>query len=135
MLHARSARNSGTFTTVETPQGNNIYQHIINNADVTLRTSGYASLRDIDEETSSAEVKKAINKIIGRALFGGNLGIGVDVGFTHRINDQLSVTGSANDLGVVFYTKDVETYRARGNYVFDGFETPIQFTGQPRKIL
>ncbi|MCK8521650.1 DUF5723 family protein [Aquimarina sp. D1M17] len=131
MLHARSARNSGTFTTVETPQGNNIYQHIINNADVTLRTSGYASLRDIDEETSSAEVKKAINKIIGRALFGGNLGIGVDVGFTHRINDQLSVTGSANDLGVVFYTKDVETYRARGNYVFDGFETPIQFTGQP----
>lgn len=61
---------------------------------------------------------------------GGNLGLGVDIGFTHKINEQLAITGSANDLGMILYTKDVETYRARGNYVFEGFETPIQFSGQ-----
>ena len=130
MIHARSARNTGTFTTVETPQGRNIYQHIVSNADVELRTSGYASLRDIEGETGSEQAKNVVNKLIGRALLGGNLGVGVDVGFTHNINDQLSVTGSVNDLGVVFYTNDVEAYRARGNYIFEGFETPIQFSGE-----
>ncbi len=130
LLHARTARNSGTFTTVETPQGNNIYQHIVSNADVTLRTSGYAALRDISEDANAQQGKEIVNKLIGRALLGGNLGIGVDVGVTHKINEQLNLTGSINDLGVIFYTNDVETYRARGNYVFEGFETPIQFSGE-----
>lgn len=123
MFHIRSAKNKGTFTTVETPEGNNVYQHIISNADVTVRTSGYASLKD-------KEGKDIVNKLIGRAFLGGNLGLGVDIGFTHKINEQLAITGSANDLGMILYTKDVETYRARGNYAFEGFETPIQFSGQ-----
>ncbi|WP_438425211.1 DUF5723 family protein [Aquimarina macrocephali] len=123
MFHIRSAKNRGTFTTVETPQGNNVYQHVISNADVTVRTSGYASLKD-------AEGKEIVNKLIGRAFLGGNLGVGVDIGFTHKINEQLAITGSANDLGMILYAKDVETYKARGNYVFEGFETPIQFSGQ-----
>lgn len=123
MFHIRSAKNKGTFTTVETPEGNNVYQHVISNADVTVRTSGYASLKD-------AEGEEIVNKLIGRAFLGGNLGLGVDIGFTHKINEQLAITGSANDLGMILYAKDVETYRARGNYVFEGFETPIQFSGQ-----
>ncbi len=135
MLHIRSARNKGTFTTVETPQGNNIYQHRISNADVTVRTSGIQSLREIEGETTSEEVKEAVNKLVGRALLGGNLGVGVDIGFTHKIDDQLSVTGSVNDLGLIFYTKDVETYRARGNYVFEGFETPVQFSSESQDFL
>ncbi|MBP2830960.1 hypothetical protein J8281_02070 [Aquimarina sp. U1-2] len=136
MLHLRSARNSGTFTTVETPQGNNVYQHIISNADVIVRSSGISSLREIEAESTSAEIKEGINKLLGRALLGGNLGIGLDAGFTHMINDQLSITGSFNDLGLVYYTKDIETYSARGNYVFEGFETPIQFSGQdPENFL
>lgn len=123
IFHARSAKNKGTFTTIETPQGSNIYQHVINNADVTLRTSGYRDLKDL-------EGKEIVNKLIGRALLGGDLGLGLDLGFTHKINEQLAITGSVNDLGVIVYSKDVETYRARGNYVFEGFETPIQFSGE-----
>ncbi|TSE11080.1 MULTISPECIES: DUF5723 family protein [Aquimarina] len=129
IFHARSAKNKGTFTTLETPQGSNIYQHVISNADVTLRTSGYRGLKDL-------EGKEIANKLIGRALLGGNLGLGIDLGFTHKINEQLAITGSVNDLGVIVYNKDVETYRARGNYVFEGFETPIQFSGQnPENFL
>ncbi|WP_148639409.1 DUF5723 family protein [Aquimarina longa] len=123
MFHIRSAKNKGTFTTVETPQGNNTYQHVIRNADVTVRTSGYRSLKDLEQ-------KEVVDKLIGKALLGGNLGLGVDLGFTHKINKQLVVTGSVNDLGVIVYTKDVETYQARGNYIFEGFETPIQFSGR-----
>jgi hypothetical protein len=123
MFHIRSAKNKGTFTTVETPEGNNVYQHVISNVDVTVRTSGYASMED-------AEGKEITNKLIRRAFLGGNLGLGVDIGFTHKINEQLVITGSANDLGVILYAKDVATYRAQGNYVFEGFEMPVQFSEQ-----
>ena len=125
IINFRSTGNSGTFTTVETPNGNNIYRHIISNADVTLHTSGYASLRDIESDDTSDGARQVINKFIGRSLLGGNLGLGVDLGFTYKWEDQWAATGSVQDLGLIFYTKDIETYRARGSYAFDGFETPI----------
>ncbi len=129
MFHVRSTKNKGTFATIETPQGRNIYQHVISNADVTLKTSGYRGLKDL-------EGKEIVNKLIGRAFLGGNLGLGIDLGFTHKINEQLAITGSVNDLGMIVYSKDVETYRARGNYVFEGFETPIRFSGEsPENFL
>lgn len=125
MFNFRSTKNRGTFITINTPQGNNIYQHLISNADVSVQTAGYASLREIESEDDTDGGKQVLNKFLGRAFLGGNLGVGVDVGFTYKLEDQWTVTGSATDLGVMFYTKDVETYRARGNFAFDGFETPI----------
>ncbi|MHA7058612.1 DUF5723 family protein [Aquimarina sp. M1] len=125
IFNFRSTKNSGTFTTIETPQGNNIYQHVISNADVSAQTAGYASLRDIESEDNSDGASQVFNKFLGRAFLGGNLGIGVDVGFSYKIEDQWTFTGSMTDLGMIFYTKDVETYRARGSFVFEGLETPI----------
>lgn len=52
MFHIRSAKNKGTFTTVETPAGNNVYQHVISNADVTVRTSGMLLLKIKKEKIS-----------------------------------------------------------------------------------
>ncbi len=125
IFNFRSTKNIGAFTTIETPQGNNIYQHIISGADVSVQTAGYASLRDIESEDNADGAKKVLNKFIGRAFLGGNLGVGVDVGFSYQLDDQWSITGSINDLGMIYYTKDVETYRARGNFAFEGLETPI----------
>ncbi len=135
MFHVRSAKNKGFFTTQEIPNRNNIYQHIISNADITIRTSGYRALRDI-EERGADRTDEGVDQLIGRGLLGGNLGLGVDLGGTFKIDPHLSITGSINDLGVIFYTKDVETYRLRGNYVFEGFDTPIQFSGEaPQNFL
>ncbi|WP_299900915.1 DUF5723 family protein [uncultured Aquimarina sp.] len=125
IFNFRSTKNRGTFTTIETPQGNNIYQHVISNADVSIQTAGYASLRDIESEDNADGASQVVNKFIGRAFLGGNLGVGVDLGFSYKIEDQWTLTGSMTDLGMIFYTKDVETYRARGNFVFEGLETPI----------
>ncbi|WP_344925607.1 DUF5723 family protein [Aquimarina addita] len=125
IVNFRSTKNSGTFTTIETPEGNNIYQHIIAGADVSVETAGYASLRDVESEDTADGAKQVINKFLGRVFLGGNLGIGVDAGFTYKLEDQWTVTGSATDIGVIFYTKDVESYTAKGNYVFEGLETPV----------
>lgn len=122
IIHFRSNKNKGTFTTIETPRGNNIYQHLINNADIQVQTAGYSSLREIESEDTSDGASQVIDKFRKRALLGGNLGVGVDVGFTYHIEDQLTLTGSMNDFGMVFYNKDIENYRARGSYSFEGVE-------------
>ncbi|MCG2418461.1 DUF5723 family protein [Aequorivita sp. F47161] len=115
MFSFRSVNNTGTFTTrLGGSDSENIYEHIVQNADVTVETSGYAPLRDLD---GSSEVT---SEIFGRALFGGNLGVGVDLGFTYKIGDAWTLSASALDVGAIFHTKDVETYRAHGTYTLDG---------------
>ena len=115
MVSFRSIHNQGTFVTrlgdAESP---NIYEHDLENIDMTLQTSGYASLRNLDG------VSSVTNEILGRALFGGNVGVGVDLGFTYNINKAWKLSASAQDIGAIFHSKDVESYRAHGNYTLDG---------------
>ncbi len=115
MISFRSVDNQGTFTTsLGGPDAENIYEHTIQNADLNLQTSGYASLTDSE---NSGDVT---SDILGRALFGGNLGVGVDIGMNYEINDAWSFSASALDVGAIFHTKDVENYRAHGTYTLDG---------------
>ncbi|MEW7279913.1 DUF5723 family protein [Aquimarina sp. 2201CG1-2-11] len=132
MFHVRSNKNKGFFTTLEVSDANNIYQHIISNADITIKTSGYASLKEIyeNEEDDGDKVDESINSLVGKSLLGGNLGFGIDLGGTFKLNNRTNITASINDLGLIFYDKDIETYQIRGDYVFEGFDTPIQFSGQ-----
>lgn len=111
MISYRSVNNSGTFVTrLGDENSENIYEHTIENANVKVQTSGYASLRELD---GAAEVTK---NILGKALFGGNIGVGVDLGFTYEINDRWSLSASALDVGAIFHAKDVENYHAHGSY-------------------
>ncbi len=115
MFSYRSVNNSGTFVTrLGDENSENIYEHTVESADVSVETSGYASLRDLD---GSGQVT---SEILGRAFFGGNIGVGVDVGFTYEINEAWSLTVSALDIGAIFHSKDVESYRAHGTYTLDG---------------
>jgi len=127
ILQFQSKNNSGTFTTRETPDGINIYEHELRNLDISVQTSGYASLRDAD---GSSEV---ISELLGRSLFGGNLGVGVDLGATYDIGRNWTISGSLLDLGAVFHTNGVENYESKGDYTVSGIELifpPIE-DGQP----
>src|SRR5690606_2650824 len=115
MFSYRSVNNSGTFvTTLGDEDSANIYEHTIKNADVSVETSGYASLRELDGAS------QVTSKILGRAFFGGNLGVGVDVGFTYRLSEAWTLSASAQDVGAIFHSKDVESYSAKGNYTLNG---------------
>ena len=112
ILSARSVNNSGTFVTRLSDQnGPNIYEHQVENADVKVQTSGITSL-----ENSS------VGKVIGRAFFGGNMGLGLDVGATYKINANWTASASLLDLGLIFHAKDVEQYHATGSYTLNGIE-------------
>ncbi len=116
IAHARSVNNDGVFVTKQVEGSDNIYRHRIVDANVTVETSGIQSLSDLD---SGAEVTNAMMK---RVFLGGNLGLGVDVGATYKINRSLTATASLLDIGAVFHKKDAESYIARGTHNLDGIE-------------
>lgn len=118
----RSTDNSGTFITQETPNGPNFYRHSLRNANVTVLTSGTTDFSALSSGETSASPGAAAKIFLGRIFFGGNLGLGADIGFTYNINDQLSISGSAIDLGFISHTKNLESYRISGSYDLEGIE-------------
>lgn len=118
IFNAESTDNRGFFTTVETPQGPNVYRHYIDNLDVIINTSGFASLEGREDMT----VEEATKILLSRSLFGGNIGAGLDLGFTYKVTDQFKFTGAIQDVGMMFQRRDVENYRYFGSYATDGLE-------------
>jgi hypothetical protein len=116
MLSYRSTNNSGTFVTRLGDGDVNIYEHTVQNANVKVETSGIASLEGMD---GSAEV---VSTVLKRAFFGGNIGLGVDIGATYEIDDHWTASASMLDIGAIFHTKDAETYQATGTYTLNGIE-------------
>ncbi|MBJ6366848.1 DUF5723 family protein [Snuella sedimenti] len=121
ILNLTTTKNKGYFVTEYGE--NNFYNHIFN-LDLELRTSGLASLTD--DDTDSEAVAKALKK---RALFGGDLGLGFDIGFSHKLSKQWTVDGSLLDIGFISHSKDVENYKIAGNYAFEGANPIFPETG------
>lgn len=115
ILNFETLDNTGALTTYETPFGNNIYNHDIADVNIAFKTAGYASLRDNRQGGLGM-----LSSIIGKSFFGGNIGYGLDVGFTYTLQDQWVITGSVLDLGAIFYNKDTEIYTLGLDYKFDG---------------
>jgi hypothetical protein len=84
-----------------------------------LRTSGLEEIRAILSDEASGTVGGVISK---RALLGGDLGLGLDLGFTYQINDRTVVTGSLLDLGFVYHSGDVKGYTLQGSATTEGVE-------------
>lgn len=127
MASFRSTRNQGTFVTRIGDGSTNIYEHILENAEMTLETSGYRSLTGMEDPGVITK------KILGRTFLGGNIGLGMDIGATYEINDSWTASASMLDLGAIFHLKDVETYQASGDYTLDGIELlfPPLSAGEP----
>lgn len=126
LVNVNSTNNRGAIVT--RTGRDNFLDHVIN-IDVELRTSGINSFVENDS-IQGTDVIKDLRK---RVLFGGNLGLGFDIGFTKKINKQWTVDGSLLDVGFITHKKDVERYRVSGVFQFDGIpESTITNFGQGR---
>lgn len=115
----KSKNNDGYFVT--TLGEDNILRNSLV-ADLTMRTSGVQEILDIiDEDTSTTQTDLA-NLLIKRSLFGGNLGLGFDLGFTHRLNENSFLTGSLLDVGFIYHNKDIKNYGLNGAASSEGIE-------------
>lgn len=110
-LNINNKQNSGSLSTY--PDTNNIYVQQLNNIDFLLQTSG-VFFEDTDALTPAYYLKKM--------LLGGNLGLGIDLGFTHHFKKQWTVSGSAIDLGFIYNTQDIKSYSLKGDFEVDGFD-------------
>ena len=109
VFNAQTKNNLGQFYT--SLGSNNIYQHHLTGVDVTIQTAGLSS-----DPENPPEPKDYVKRIFTFQ----NPGIGVDIGFTHKINEQVKITGSVLDIGFVKNSKDVSSYYIRGNYDTEG---------------
>ncbi len=108
-----STQNKGYFVTTEGQ--NNLLASTLD-ADLLVRTSGGNAIeKAIDDETIP-------ETLIKRGLFGGNLGLGVDLGFTYYLNSQTVLTGSLLDLGFIYHANDIENFALQGDATIEGME-------------
>lgn len=88
-------------------------------ADLLLHTSGIEALGNADDSDSSA------NTFVKRAFFGGDLGLGLDFGFTYHLSERTIITGSVLDLGFIYHGNDAKSFSLNGRATVEGIEIDI----------
>ncbi len=114
-----STGNKGYFVTTQ-GQNNLLANTLV--ADMNLRTSGIQGILDVLDD-DSIDNNSGISQILkSRALLGGDLGLGLDLGFTYNLNEQTVITGSLLDVGFIYHSKDVQNYTLKGSATVEGIE-------------
>ena len=108
-----STHNTGYFVTTEGQ--NNLLANTIS-ADMQLRTSGINAIEEAEDDGTLS------GTILKRGFFGGNLGLGFDVGFTYNLSEHTVLTASLLDIGFVYHANDVENYSLNGSATVEGIE-------------
>ena len=111
VFNVTTKSNTGWFYTVE--GSNNSYNQHLENINFLVQTSGVFFDNEMDIDAPYVKSK---------LLFGGNLGLGIDVGFTYHLKKQWVITGSILDIGFVNYSKNVESFALDGNYETEGVQ-------------
>ncbi len=112
VLDFNSTGNKGFLQNTE---GQNNLISTTLDADLEMRTSGLNVLRDADSEDVAGVFTK-------RALFGGDLGLGLDLGFTSYLNEQTVLTASLLDLGFIYHSSDPKNWTINGRATSEGVE-------------
>jgi hypothetical protein len=115
IYNGTSTHNSGYFVTT---QGSDLIYDQTIKSNLELNTSGVAKYLDEDYDGDIAtDMREDITK---RSFFGGNLGLGLDLGLTYYPKRNIQLTASLVDIGFVNHSKDVESYTLKGDYNFKG---------------
>ena len=112
IAQASSTENKGSFRTVR--RADNSLTHIFD-LDMKLQTSGLSFL----DEPNASDGLGILQK---RLLFGGNLGFGIDLGFTYQPSPEWTVDASLQDIGFINYSKDVKNYILDGYLEYEGIQ-------------
>lgn len=108
-----STQNDGYFVTTEGQ--NNLFANTLV-SDMEMRISGIPSIREAEKDGTMGST------ILKRGFFGGNLGVGTDLGFTYKLSNQTVFTASLLDLGFIYHSDDVKRYTLKGSATVEGVE-------------
>ncbi|MFH6602267.1 DUF5723 family protein [Maribacter algicola] len=113
IVNFHSTRNKGYFVTTE-GQNNLLASTLV--ADMRMRTSGMNAVWDAEKEGD------LVGTFLKRGFFGGDLGLGLDLGFSYDLNEQTVFTASLLDLGFIYHANDIRTYALKGEAAVEGIE-------------
>ena len=111
-----ATNNSGYLVNTQ-GQNNSIATTL--SADMQLRSSGFGDLNNAENQGTLPST------FVKRALFGGDLGLGIDLGFTYRLNERTAITGSVLDLGFIYHSGNVFKYSLNGNATVEGIQVNV----------
>ncbi len=126
IFNATSTRNSGSFYTV---QGKDLIYDQAIQSNLELNTSGAAKY--LDEDYDGDLGSDLVEDVKQKALLGGNLGLGLDIGLTYYPQKNIQVTASLVDIGYIKHTQEVESFTFKGHYDFKGVITDFNADGTP----
>jgi hypothetical protein len=121
-FNATTTRNSGYIYTG--PSQTTVYEQAIY-SDLELNTSG------ISEYIAEGYEGDAASDIRKKALFGGDLGLGFDLGLTYYPKKNTQLTASILDVGFIKHSKDVETFTYKGYYKYEGINPSFNNANAP----
>ncbi|MFC5684170.1 DUF5723 family protein [Flavobacterium sp. MAHUQ-51] len=121
-FNASSTQNSGYILT--RPSSTTMYEQIIR-SNLTLNTSGVSKYLEDDYNGDTA------SDVQNQLLFGGDMGLGFDLGFTYYPKKNTQITASMLDVGFVKHTKDVANYTYSGIYKYEGINPSFTSTDDP----
>ena len=119
ILEFNSTNNDGYFVTNE-GQNNLLASTLV--SDMSVRSSGVEEIRSIlsdDNLDRSSALARVFTK---RGMLGGDLGLGLDLGFSYDLNRQTLITGSILDLGFMYHSTDVRNFTLEGSATTEGIE-------------
>lgn len=127
IFNANSTQNTGyIYTILSAPSAATMYEQAIF-SDVQINTSGFSNYTGNDSRISKRDIAK-------KMVFGGNLGLGFDAGLTYYPQKNIQFTASLIDIGFVRHTKEVENYRYKGYYKYEGITPDFNSANSPQNI-
>lgn len=123
IFNISSTKNSGYLYTI--PGTNSFYDQVIS-SNILVNTSGLTNYTDNYSGNAGSD-------IIKKTFFGGNLGLGVDLGLTYYPQKNLQFTASLIDIGFINHTSEVRSYSLKGYYKYVGL-TPDFIPGNSNPL-
>lgn len=94
------------------------------NLGIYTDSSTYAITTTPDLLINSSSIDTGSNENNSFGLFGQNMGVGIDLGASYKIDDKLTVSGSIIDLGFINWNTNVSNYQTKSTgstFTFGGF--------------
>jgi hypothetical protein len=123
-LDVRSDNNSGIYNLTQTDDG--LYNHNFQNMNFIIKNSGLFT--ELNEEVT-ADFGQAFKGVF---FMEGNIGFGLDLGFTHHINEKITISGSVLDLDYLAYSGNTVNYEITDDFTIND-NSPFEPTSGGQK--
>ena len=121
-LGLETKSNQGDYRLTINPLSNEPYLHNFENMKTVFNSSGVLSAIDL-----SSDVGEIDELISGLFFINGSMGLALDMGFTYKVSDEITVTGSLLDLGALKFNNkltkiELENKQIASSLYYDPFE-------------